>query len=93
MSGSGSITAQSASIPGEIDPSTGRPFGDHGEAQDAIDFVLDELRDFTDTFLRCWREGDLREWPEFYLWLDAREDPASDGPTYEGFCAMHGVKP
>jgi hypothetical protein len=46
---------------------------DHGEATDAIDYALDELRDFTDTFLRCWREGNLTEWPEYYAWLDKRE--------------------
>lgn len=50
-----------------------RPLGDHGTAQDAIDFALDELRDFHADFLTAWREGDLAEWPEFYVWLEVRE--------------------
>lgn len=53
------------------DPKTGRPFGDHGPAQAAIDFLLDHRQapgEETE-FLRAWREGDLDEWPEFYSWL------------------------
>lgn len=66
-----------------MDPRTGRPFGDHGTAVQAIDFALDIMRnDDPETFLRCWREGDLEEWPEFYAWLPKApdNDPFSDGP-------------
>lgn len=55
------------------DPSTGRPFGDHGTAQDAIDFAVDILAGEHHTFLKCWREGNLTEWPEFYHWLAIKE--------------------
>lgn len=58
-----------------IDPRTGRSFGDHGTAQEAIDFALDAMGSVDGwavaTFLRCWREGDLESYPEFYLWLVA----------------------
>jgi hypothetical protein len=50
------------------DPHTGRPFGDHGTANQAIDFALSEAHE-TYEFLKAWREGDLEEWPEFYVWL------------------------
>lgn len=55
----------------KIDERTGRPFGDHGTANQAIDFVLDGPGDFYEAgeFLSSWREGDLDEWPEYYLWL------------------------
>lgn len=52
-----------------IDPRTGRTYGDHGTAMQAINFALDHLSIERDTFLKCWREGDLDEWPEFYVWL------------------------
>lgn len=53
-----------------IDTRTGRPVGDHGTALQAVNFALDhEDSGDTNTFLRCWREGDLAEWPEFYEWL------------------------
>ena len=52
----------------------------HGTAQDAITFALDELDDTWDRleFLRHWREGALDEWPEFYPWLDGRIDNQCD---------------
>jgi hypothetical protein len=59
--------------------------GDHGTAQDAIDFILDNegrIAPGEETvFLRGWNEGALDEWPEFYDWLavrEAREAPAPD---------------
>lgn len=57
------------------DPATGRPYGDHGTADDAIAFVLDNPgRDIeAESFLRYWDVGDLRGWPEYYAWLAARE--------------------
>lgn len=51
------------------DPRTGRPWGDHGTAMQAINFAFDQLSVERDTFLKSWREGDLDEWPEFYEWL------------------------
>lgn len=57
----------------DADPSTGRPYGDHGTAMQAIEFALDKLQVERDTFLNSWREGDLDEWPEFYAWLSAAE--------------------
>lgn len=57
-----------------VDPRTGRPFGDHGTANQAITYALDVLPDLFGgmDFLQCWREGNLTDWPEFYAWL-ARE--------------------
>lgn len=56
-----------------LSPTTGRPIGDYGSAGDAIAFALDVL----DTgpggavdFLRDWRAGYLKGWPEFFGWLD-----------------------
>lgn len=61
--------------PVPIDKRTGRPFGDHGSGTDALNYALDvvmeEDGDCSD-FLRAWREGDLSEWPEFYVWLNRR---------------------
>ena len=62
----------------KIDPNTGRPFGDHGTAQDAIDFILDyRVSDFgpgeESDFLEGWNEGDLKGYPEFYDWLKEKE--------------------
>ena len=51
-----------------LDPRTGRPWGDHGTANDAIEFALD-VDDDCETFLREWRTGSLDEWPEYYQWL------------------------
>lgn len=58
-----------------IDRSTGRPYGDHGRAEDAINFAIDQLGmegEEQDPFLRAWREGALEDWPEFYTWLKDR---------------------
>jgi hypothetical protein len=58
------------------DPRTGRPFGDHGTANDAIEYALDVVMDEDcdcSGFLRAWREGDLGDWPEFYEWLAGRQ--------------------
>jgi hypothetical protein len=61
----------------EIDTNTGRPFGDHGTANDALDYALDVIEDWAEMvdFLFAWREGAAYEdWPEFYHWLDGREN-------------------
>lgn len=57
-----------------IDQRTGRPFGDHGSAIDAINWALDHEDDLynMEAFLTGWREGDLSEWPEYYQWLAQR---------------------
>lgn len=62
--------------PAELDPRTGRPFGDHGTANDAIEFALDDPKSVLDRdlcnmegFLKSWRCGNLDEFPEFYQWL------------------------
>ena len=56
-----------------IDPRTGRPLGDHGTGEQAVDWVLNhadiDTRCQPDQFLKGWREGDLLEYPEFYEWL------------------------
>lgn len=58
--------------------------GDHGKTTDALDFALDwTVCDDSETFLRCWREGDLKEWPEFYTWLAVREAAQTSGPSLE----------
>lgn len=50
--------------------------GDHGTAQDAIDFILDSPEPWSASeFLPRWREGNLDEWPEFYEFL-AKRTPA-----------------
>lgn len=58
------------------DPRTGRPLGDHGTANQAINYVLSraDLGCPAKDFLKCWREGDLDEWPEFYVWLKEQGD-------------------
>lgn len=57
----------------KYDPNTGRPFGDHGTAAQALEWIshnvdsdaLDQL-----AFLEAWREGGAwEEWPDFYHWL------------------------
>ena len=59
----------------KIDPTTGRPYGDHGTADDAVAFILNyrggDIE--AESFLRYWDVGDLRAWPEYYSWLAARE--------------------
>lgn len=63
-----------------IDPRTGRKFGDHGTPNDAINFCLDFPGGIAEiqTFLKCWREGNLDEWPEFYEWLKVRNKTEAD---------------
>lgn len=58
-----------------IDPRTNRPFGDHGTANQAIEYALEHVDGpgEGEDFLRAWREGDLEEWPEFYPWLSKQE--------------------
>lgn len=61
---------------GNIDPRTGRPWGDHGSAHLAIEYVLSPGVDLgcpAEDFLGRWREGCLDEWPEFYDWLLLQE--------------------
>ena len=45
---------------------------DHGTAQQAIDFLLENSQAPGEEaeFLKAWNEGALEEWPEFYDWLD-----------------------
>lgn len=53
---------------------------DHGTAIQAINFALNfKLCCEPDTFLRSWREGDLRDWPEFYGWLSKNQDQKGSG--------------
>lgn len=58
----------------KYDPSTGRPFGDHGTHAQALHWIQ-ERGDDTDpgnqlAFLQAWNDGDAwEEWPEFYKWL------------------------
>lgn len=56
----------------DIDARTGRPFGDHGQAIDAMNYALDVIEDWAEMvdFLYAWREGAaFEDWPEFYDWL------------------------
>lgn len=66
-----------------VDPKTARPYGDHGSAEDAIRYALDVEGEDPETFLRCWREGRLDEWPEFYVWLRNLEIPRHPKPSQE----------
>ena len=51
-----------------------RPLGDHGTPLQAVTFALDVDRSSDSfTFLKCWREGDLDDWPEYYAWLNTPE--------------------
>jgi hypothetical protein len=55
-----------------IDPNTGRPCGDHGTAQNALDYALDVIEDWAEMvdFLTAWRDGAaFEDWPEYYDWL------------------------
>lgn len=60
----------------EVDNRTGRPIGDHGTALDAINWLLDVADPYDDNseFLHCWREGDLGDWPDYYKWLNSKEN-------------------
>ena len=58
----------------KIDPETGRPVGDHGTGEQAIDFILHHSEDHDlykmEAFRKAWQEGAAHEeWPEFYAWL------------------------
>ena len=60
----------------KYDPRTGRPFGNHGSANEAHLWGLEigdrfrEVDDF-ETFIKVWQEGSaFEEWPEFYRWLN-----------------------
>lgn len=57
------------------DPTTGRPWGNHGKANDAIDWVLDRCPDGDPAaFLTAWRDGSAAKgWPDFYKWLNQRD--------------------
>ena len=60
-----------------FDVRTGRPFGDHGTALNAVEFIV-ERREHTPgeeaAFLAAWLEGrTLDEWPDYYAWLRNRE--------------------
>ncbi|MFA6043596.1 MAG: hypothetical protein WC718_01310 [Phycisphaerales bacterium] len=46
--------------------------GDWGSYAQAVDWALDHNPDGeleAGTFLRCWREGSLKHWPEYLQWL------------------------
>lgn len=70
----------------DLDKRTGRPYGDHGTAVNAIDFALNyERTGEIHAFLKGWMEGSLDEWPEFYAWLrtQAPEETTPPGPSPE----------
>jgi len=57
-----------------IDERTGRPFGDHGTGDQAIEWMLNVNTDRdlynNEAFLGAWQDGDaFEEWPDFYEWL------------------------
>lgn len=64
-----------------FDPRTGRPYGDHGTAIEAIQFAAESGKVPMEeaAFLKNWMEGNLDQFPEYYSWLKDRE-------------AMHGEK-
>lgn len=51
-----------------------RTLHEHGTYEDAVNFALFKHNDQLQTyeFLKAWNEGDLDEWPEYYVWLDAQ---------------------
>lgn len=54
------------------DADTGRPYGDHGTATQALEWAFTHEGGDWDAmdFLRAWRDGSAwEEWPEFYEWL------------------------
>lgn len=60
-------------IEDNLNPDTGLTWGDHGTAQQALHWIM-HVADDTDPyntldFLKCWEEGDLTDWPEYYTWL------------------------
>ncbi|WP_404480018.1 hypothetical protein [Novosphingobium sp. BL-52-GroH] len=55
------------------DPATGRPFGDHGTAAQALHWALNVYEDPSGglDFLQEWQQGGAwEEWFEFYEWLE-----------------------
>lgn len=58
-----------------IDKRTGRPIGDHGTAIQAIEYATEQYAVMGQEreFLKCWLEGNLDDWPEFYGWLKKKE--------------------
>ncbi len=55
-----------------------RPPGDHGTANQAVEFAIGHSSPaWTQEveFLKAWQMGDLDEWPEFYAWFDAQPKP------------------
>lgn len=58
-----------------IDKRTGRPYGDHGTALQAIEFAIysPDCRFEEAAFLKNWMEGNLDDFPEFYEWLEKKE--------------------
>lgn len=59
----------------DIDPSTNRPWGDHGTSAQAIEWALHVNTDGqVEEFLTEWQVGGaFEEWPEFYEWLAEQE--------------------
>jgi hypothetical protein len=59
----------------ELDPRTGRPFGDHGTGSQAIEWALYINRDGqVEEFLGEWFVGAAAdEWPDYYEWLNEQE--------------------
>lgn len=56
--------------------------GDHGTAAQAIDYVLNhDVGCLADDWLVCWQHGDLKEWPEFYVWLSEQDGLAPPRPA------------
>ena len=59
-----------------IDPNTGRPFGNHGTADDALEYAFNVIEDWgkIPDFLACWMDGEAHDlWGEFYDWLAEKE--------------------
>jgi hypothetical protein len=76
-------------LPGAIEDAGGgeaseRPPGDHGTAQQAIEYAIcyhdPDMLGQEREFLQAWQTGDLSEWPEFYDWLGKYEPPATPTP-------------
>lgn len=64
-----------------IDCYTGRPIGDHGTGEQAVEWALHradfDTRCHPESFLKAWQEGDaFDEWPEYYEWLASKEKEA-----------------
>lgn len=67
---------EAAAMATKIDLTTGRPLGNHGTAEQAIEYALHHAGVCSmeiETFLRQWEQGNLDEWPEYYIWLDEQE--------------------